>query len=30
MGCVWRTPDSPEGLAQSERLLDLVIAGFKA
>ncbi|MFD9736499.1 TetR/AcrR family transcriptional regulator [Umezawaea sp. NPDC059074] len=30
MGCVWRTPHTPEGLAQSERLLDLVIQGFKA
>lgn len=30
MGCVWRTPPGPEGAAQAERLLDLLIDSFRA
>ncbi|MFF7333458.1 TetR/AcrR family transcriptional regulator [Streptomyces sp. NPDC090306] len=29
LSCLWRTPDSPEGAAQVERLLDLAIEGFR-
>ncbi|MFE2546552.1 TetR/AcrR family transcriptional regulator [Actinacidiphila glaucinigra] len=29
MSCLWRTPDTPEGAAQAERLLELAIDGFR-
>lgn len=29
LSCLWRTPDSPEGAAQADRLLDLAIDGFR-
>ncbi|GHJ40005.1 TetR/AcrR family transcriptional regulator [Streptomyces sp. TS71-3] len=29
MSCLWRTPDTPEGTAQVQRLLDLAIDGFR-
>ncbi|WP_328580520.1 SbtR family transcriptional regulator [Streptomyces sp. NBC_00370] len=29
LSCLWRTPDSPEGAAQVDRLLDLAIDGFR-
>ncbi|MEU6123878.1 TetR/AcrR family transcriptional regulator [Streptomyces sp. NPDC047123] len=29
LSCLWRTPDSPEGAAQAERLMELAIDGFR-
>lgn len=29
MSCLWRTPNTPEGLAQADRLLELAIDGFR-
>ncbi|SFE76287.1 transcriptional regulator, TetR family [Actinacidiphila alni] len=29
LGCLWRTPETPEGAAQAERLLELAIAGMQ-
>ncbi|MFJ9542114.1 TetR/AcrR family transcriptional regulator [Streptomyces sp. NPDC101225] len=29
MSCLWRTPDTPEGAAQTQRLLELAIDGFR-
>jgi len=29
MSCLWRTPDSPAGAAQADRLLELAIDGFR-
>ncbi|MFJ4714294.1 TetR/AcrR family transcriptional regulator [Streptomyces sp. NPDC088785] len=29
LSCLWRTPDSPEGAARADRLLDLAIDGFR-
>ncbi|WP_327174894.1 TetR/AcrR family transcriptional regulator [Streptomyces sp. NBC_01335] len=29
MSCLWRTPDSPEGAAQADRLMQLAIDGFR-
>ncbi|WP_420032037.1 TetR/AcrR family transcriptional regulator [Streptomyces sp. cg28] len=29
LSCLWRTPDTPEGAAQAQRLLDLAIDGFR-
>lgn len=29
LSCLWRTPDTPEGAAQVQRLLDLAIRGFR-
>ncbi|MER5946745.1 TetR/AcrR family transcriptional regulator [Streptomyces sp. NPDC001904] len=29
LSCLWRTPDTPEGTAQAQRLLDLAIDGFR-
>ncbi|MEU1535667.1 TetR/AcrR family transcriptional regulator [Streptomyces fagopyri] len=29
LSCLWRTPDTPEGTAQVDRLLDLAIDGFR-
>ncbi|MEU6841179.1 TetR/AcrR family transcriptional regulator [Streptomyces sp. NPDC046716] len=29
LSCLWRTPDTPEGTAQAQRLLDLAVDGFR-
>ncbi|MFG2782897.1 hypothetical protein ACGFY7_34315 [Streptomyces prunicolor] len=29
LGCLWRTPDHPEGAAQADRLMELAIDGFR-
>ncbi|WP_329454062.1 TetR/AcrR family transcriptional regulator [Streptomyces sp. NBC_01497] len=29
MSCLWRTPDTPDGIAQADRLLELAIDGFR-
>jgi AcrR family transcriptional regulator len=29
MSCLWRTPDTPDGAAQADRLLELAIDGFR-
>jgi AcrR family transcriptional regulator len=29
MSCLWRTPDTPEGAAQADRLMELAINGFR-
>jgi AcrR family transcriptional regulator len=29
LSCLWRTPDTPEGSAQAQRLLELAIDGFR-
>ncbi|EPD68756.1 MULTISPECIES: TetR/AcrR family transcriptional regulator [Streptomyces] len=29
LSCLWRTPDTPEGAAQAQRLLELAIDGFR-
>ncbi|MGY0021174.1 TetR/AcrR family transcriptional regulator [Streptomyces sp. cg35] len=29
MSCLWRTPDTPDGAAQVQRLMDLAIKGFR-
>ncbi|MFI7382770.1 TetR/AcrR family transcriptional regulator [Streptomyces sp. NPDC049813] len=29
LSCLWRTPDSPEGAAQADRLMDLAIDGLR-
>ena len=29
MSCLWRTPDGPDGTAQTDRLLELAIHGFR-
>ncbi|MFI6345926.1 TetR/AcrR family transcriptional regulator [Streptomyces sp. NPDC050560] len=29
LSCLWRTPETPEGVAQADRLLELAITGFR-
>ncbi|WP_234306548.1 hypothetical protein [Streptomyces sp. NRRL F-2799] len=29
MSCLWRTPPTPEGAAQTQRLMELAIQGFR-
>ncbi|GHH80599.1 TetR family transcriptional regulator [Streptomyces sulfonofaciens] len=29
LSCLWRTPDTPEGTAQADRLLDLAVTGLR-
>ncbi|MEU1200028.1 hypothetical protein ABZ446_27895 [Streptomyces sp. NPDC005813] len=29
MSCLWRTPNSPEGIAQAGRLMELAIDGLR-